>query len=241
MAGQRQVLLHLRELRRQDHRNRVLLAVDRALLQSGEQLGEGHRRGQDAEGLVALHVHLVFHRAHLQPARIFGVDDRVLVVRHVAKAVLPPRERFDAFRIEFGEQILPDRTIEHGTSMRVIVEQKRYVENGDFGHEVRHRTGRCHRQIERAKLNTFDRLTLGAQRSGIEILDLVAAVGSLLDLARERVDGDAVMRILSDGDVHLERGLRVRSFRCHDGHHQRERPSVKCTHESSGCVEVARL
>ena len=125
--------------------------------------------------------------------------------------------------------------------MRVVAEQKRYVENGHLRHEIRHRTRRRHRQIERAKLNALDRLALGAQRPGVEILNLVAPIGSLLDLARERVDGDAVVRVLRDGDVHLERRLPVRHFRRHDDHRQRKRPSVTRTHESSGCVEVARL
>ncbi len=46
------------------------------------------------------------------------------------------------------------------------------------------------------ELDAFDRLALGAERAGIEVLDLVAAVGPLLDFARERVDRDAIVRIL---------------------------------------------
>ena len=183
----------------------------------------------------------ILHRPHLETLEIVRRDHRMFVVRHVAKAVLAPRQCLDAFRIEFREQILSDRTIEYGACMRVVAEQKRYVENSHLRHEVRHRSRRCHGQIERAKLNAFDRLALRAERTRIEILDRVATVAALLDLARERVDGDAVVRVLGDGDVHLERRLRVRHFRCRDDHRQRERQSVKRTHESSGCVEVARL
>src|SRR4029078_10938290 len=46
-----------------------------------------------------------------------------------------------------------------------------------------------------------------------EVLDLVTATGALLDLARERVDRNAVVRILRNRDIHLERGLRMRGQR----------------------------
>ena len=100
--------------------------------------------------------------------------------------------------------------MEHRARVRVIAKQERDVEDRDFGNEVRHRSRRRHRQVERAELDTFDRLALGTQRAGVEILDLVAAVGPLLDFARECVDGHAIMRVLRDRNIHLERRLRGR-------------------------------
>ena len=150
----------------------------------------------------------ILHRPHLETLQIVGRGDRMLVVGHVAKAVLAPREGLDAFRIKFLQQVLADRSVEHGARMRVIAKQERDVEDRDFGNEVRHRSRRRHRQVERAELDTFDRLALGTERAGVEILNLVSPVGPLLDFARERVDRHAVMRVLRDRNVHLERRLR---------------------------------
>ena len=90
---------------------------------------------------------------------------------------------------------------------------ERDVEDGDFGDEVRHRAGRRHRQVHRAELRAFDRFTLSAQRAGVEVLHFVTAAGALLDFPGERVDGDAVMRILRNRDIHLQRLLRQRRQR----------------------------
>ena len=76
---------------------------------------------------------------------------------------------------KFLQQVLADRAIEHGPRMRVVAEQERDVEDRDLGHEVRHRAGRGEGEVERAELHAFDRLALGAERAGVEVLDLVAA------------------------------------------------------------------
>ena len=115
----------------------------------------------------------------------------------MAEAVLAPGQRDDALGRELLQHVLADRAVEHRARVRVVAEQERDVEDRDLGHEVRHRAGRGHRQVERAELQRLDRLALGAERAGVEVLDLVAAVGALLDLAREGVDRHAVVRVLA--------------------------------------------
>jgi hypothetical protein len=141
VAGQRQVLLHLVELGRHDHRQRVLLPVHRALLQRGEHLGKGHRRGDDAEALVGGHVHRVLHGAHLQALEVVGGVDRPLAVGHVAHAVLAPGQRLHALGLECLEQVLADGAVEHRARMRLVAEQEGDVEDARLGHEVGHRAG----------------------------------------------------------------------------------------------------
>ncbi len=210
VTGERHVLLHLFELGGRDHGQRILLAVHGALLQGGEHLGERHRRRDDAELLVGLDVHRILHGSHLEALEVVRTVHRPLAVGHVPEAVFAPCERHDALGGKLAEHLLADRSVEHGARVRVIAHQERNVEDRDFGHEVRHGPRRRHRQVERADLQRLDRFALGAEGAGIEILDLVAAAGSRLDLAGEGVDGDAVVRVLADGDVHLQRGLRER-------------------------------
>ena len=144
----------------------------------------------------------------LRPLRSSGAFTGRLLLVMCRKPFSPQASACDALGRELAEHVLADRAVEHRARMRVVAHQERDVEDRDLGHEVRHRTGRGHREVERADLQGFDRLALGAERAGVEILDLVAAAGARLDLARERVDGDAVVRVLADGDVHLQRGLR---------------------------------
>ena len=99
-------------------------------------------------------------------------------------------------------------------------------------------SGRRQREVERAELDALDRLALGAERAGIEILDLVAAVGARLDLAREGVDRDAVVRVLGDRDVHLERRLRERG-RCRQGERDARPASASAAEEAGNAHGVS--
>ena len=141
MTRQRDVLLDLDELRSRDHRKRILLAVDGALLERGEDFGERHRRRDDAELLVRLDVHRIFHRAHLESLEVVRKHDGALVVGHVPETVFAPGERDDALRREFREQLLADRAIKSCAGMRVVAEEEWDVENRDLGNEVGHRAG----------------------------------------------------------------------------------------------------
>ena len=207
MAGQRQVLLHLVELGRHDHAERVLLAVDRALLQRGEDLGEGHRRGDDAEALVGGHVHRVLHRAHLQALQVVGAVHRTLAVGHVAHAVLAPGQRLEALGLELLQHLLADGAVEHRACVGLVAEQERDVEDACLGHEVGHRAGAGEGELLRAQLHRFDALALAAQAAGIEGLHLVAAAGALFDLAGEDVDAHALVGVLGHRDADLHGGL----------------------------------
>ena len=150
----------------------------------------------------------VLHRPHLEALEVLGHVDRTLAVGHVAESVLGPGEPDHALRRKFLQHLLADRTVEHGARVRVVAEQERDVEDRDLGHEVRQRPRRGQRQVERAELHAFDRFALGAERAGVERLDLVAAVGARFDFAREGVDRHAVVRVLRDRDVDLQRRLR---------------------------------
>ena len=224
MARQRQVLLHLVELGGDDHRQRVLLAVHRALLQGGEHLGEGHGRGDDAEALVGGDVHRVLHGAHLQAPEVLGALHVALAVGHVAEAVLRPRQRLEALGVELGEHLLADRAVQHRAGVRLVAEQERHVEDLGLGHEVRHRAGGGEGQFLGAQLHGLDGLALAAQRPVVEGLDLVAAVGALCDFLGERVDRHALVRILGGGNADLHRGLggRKRSGEQAGGEHGEE-------------------
>ncbi|MPN30977.1 hypothetical protein SDC9_178448 [bioreactor metagenome] len=157
------MLLHLVELGRDDDRQRVLLAVHRALLQRGEHLGEGHGRGDDAERLVGRDVHRVLHGAHLQALEVFGAFDVALAVGHVAETVLRPGQGLEALGVELGEQFLPNGAVQHGARMRLVAEQKGHVQNLGFGHEVGYRAAGAEGQLLRAELHGLDGFALAAQ------------------------------------------------------------------------------
>ena len=213
MAGQRHVFLHLRELGGQDHAHRVLLPIHRALLQRGEQLGESHGRGQDAEGLVAGHVHLVFHGAHLQAARVRSAGDGPLAVGHVAEAVLAPGQRDQALGRELGQQVLADLAVEHLAGVVVVAEQERDVQDLDVWHEVAHRAGGGDHRVLRAQLHRFDLLAFTAQGAGREHLAFVAAGRAFLHLVAEHRGAHVVMRTLGLRVADLQDGLGLRRRR----------------------------
>ena len=153
-------------------------------------------------------MHGIFHRAHLETLQVVGCIHRALVVGHVTKAVLAPRQRLDAFARKLGQHVLTDGAIKRGARVRVILEQERNIQNGDFRNKIGHRTRRRHREVERAELNSFDRLALGAKRARVEILHLVATVRTFLDFASKRIDRHTIVRILADRNIHLHGFLR---------------------------------
>src|SRR6218665_12459 len=193
MTGEREVLLHLVEFGGDDHRQRVFLTVDRALLQRSEHLGERHRRGEDAKALVRGDMHGVFHRAHLQALEVAGFLDRALAVAHVAKAVLGPGQGLEPFAVEPGQHLLADGAVEHGARMGLVAKQEGDIQDLGLGHEIGYRAGGTERQFMRAQLHRFDRFAFGAQRRVVEGLHLVAAAGALFHFLGKGVDGHALV------------------------------------------------
>ena len=90
VAGQGDVGLHLVELLRLDRGQRVLLRLDRAVLQREIDLGEGDRRGVGAAGLRHGEVGRHVRHAHLHPLHVGALGD-LLVRRGVAGAVVGDR------------------------------------------------------------------------------------------------------------------------------------------------------
>ena len=163
MAGQAQVLLNLIKLGRHDDRQRIFLAIDRALLQRREDFGEGHGCGHNAKALVGCHVHRIFHGTHLQTLEVIRGVDGALAVGHVAKAVLGPGKRLEALGVKLAQHFLPDRAVQHGASMRLVAEQEGDVKNLGVGHKIGHRAGRGESQLLRAELNRFNGLALATE------------------------------------------------------------------------------
>ena len=87
VAGQHDVLLHFVELLRIDRRQRVFLRVDRPILQSQVDLGEGDRRGIRADGAREHRIQRRVGHADLQSLHVLGLVDR-LVRRDLAFAVI---------------------------------------------------------------------------------------------------------------------------------------------------------
>jgi len=209
MLGQGQVLLHLRQLGRQNHRNRVFLPIHGALLQRREHLGPGHGRGQNAEGLVALQVHLVFHRADLQAAGITGLNDRPFVVGHVAKTVLGPRQSDQALGGHFLEQVLSERAIHHLAGVLVVTEQEGNIDDLDLGHKVTQGASGCIHQVLCAQLHRFNHFALTAQGSVGKLLAFVATLCAFFNLVTKRHRAHTVVGIDGRGVADLHDGLRA--------------------------------
>ena len=207
MAGQRQVLLQLRQLGRGDHRQRVLLAVDGALLQRGGDLRPGHRRGQDADLAEGGDVHRVLGGADLQALGVGGSDHRALAVGEVAEALLAPGQRLEATRREGLQHVLADRAVEHLAGVGEVAHQEGDVEHAGLRHEVQRGAGRQDGEVDGAELQALDDFALAAERAARELLHLEAAAGAGFERLREGLAARAVVRAGRQRIGHLQRGL----------------------------------
>ena len=194
MPGQRQVFLHLRELGGQNDWDRVFLTIHDTLLQRAEHFWEGHWRGADTESAVTVHMHFVFHCAHLQALCILWLGDRAFAVRHVSKTVLRPDQRDQALGWEFGQQRLAFGAVKIFASMVIIAEQERDIHDLDFRHKVTNRSSRNVGEIQCAELNGFDHFTLAAQRTVRENLAFVTILRPLFNFIAERRGAHTVVR-----------------------------------------------
>jgi hypothetical protein len=106
VVGNDRVLLDLVELGGDQSRQRVFLAVNRPGLQSGIDLGEGHRQGVGAERLEGVDEQRVLDDAQLQAAYILSLVDRVPVVADLAEAVFPKAESDQSLFRQLRHQLL---------------------------------------------------------------------------------------------------------------------------------------
>ena len=208
------MLLNLIKLGRHDHRQRVLLAIHRALLQGSEHFGECHRCGHDAQALVGSDVYRVFHGAHLQALQVFRCLHIALAVGHVAETVFGPGQRLETFSVELGQQVCTKWSVQHHAGVRLVAEQKWHVDDFGLGHKVGYRACGGERQFLSAELYRFDGFALAAQRAVIKRLHFVAATRALFDLLRKHVNAHTLVRVLGGGDADLHGGL------CGGGGHQ---------------------
>ena len=185
MPRQRQVLLDLEEFGVQDQRDRVLLAVDRAGLQRGEELGEGHRRRHSAKLAEGQDVGRVRRGADLEPTHVGGGVHGAAAVGQVAPADLPRGDRLEVRALELRAQAVADRTVHDGGGMLAALEQEGQVEHVQLGRQAGEERVAGQADVERTAAHRADRLRVGAERAVREDLDLEAAIGALLDLLAE--------------------------------------------------------
>ena len=129
VVGQRDELLHFPELVRRNHRDRILLAIDRLGLQRAVDLGERHRRRVGAQRLDPVDVDRVRDHAQLQAVDVLDLVDRTLAGGDLSIAQLPVGQADDALGLEFLVQLLADRAVADGVRLLLIGEQEREVED----------------------------------------------------------------------------------------------------------------
>ena len=151
----------------------------------------------------------------------------MLVVRHVAKAVLGPREADEALGLQLLQQVLADGAVHHLARMVVIAKQERDVDDLHLGNEVAERPGRGVDDVLRAELHRLDHFPLATQSAGRKLLDLVATAGALAHLVGEHGGAHPVMRLFGGGIAQLERALRANIERageaCREGKQRKHR------------------
>ena len=152
-------------------------------------------------------MHRVFHGAHFQTLDIFRAVDGTLAVGHVAHAVLAPGQRLESLGVKLGQQFLADGAVQHGACMGLVTEQKRDVQNLGLWHKVGHRAGRRKCQRLRAQLHRLNRFTLTTERARVKSLNLVTARRAFFNLFGERVNGNALVRVLRDRNADPHRRL----------------------------------
>ena len=204
MAAQRQVFLHLGQLGRHDHRHRVFLAVNGALLQRTDHFGPRHGRGGRTQGFEGGDVHGVFGHADLQALQVGRGLDRVFVVGQVAKALFAPGQRDQAAGLELAQQVLAKRTVQHSAGVGGVAEQEGNVHHTHVGHEVAQCAGGNDHGLDGAELQAFDQLTFAAQCAGGELLELKRAVGAFFDRLGPGLRSGTVMGIHSQGVTELD-------------------------------------
>ena len=204
MARQGDVVLDLPHVVGGDDGDGVLLPVDGALLQRGQHLGPAHRRGGGPGGAEGGDMDLVLHRAQLQPGQVGRLADRTDRVGDVAEPVLGPGQAHDAVRLEAGQQLLSDLTVQDRMRAGVVVEQEREIQRIDLGDEIADGSGRGDRQLDRADLHPLDHVAFAAKGACRAQRDLEGAVRPFRDCLGKGARRVAVMAVggRGEGQVH---------------------------------------
>ena len=136
MACDAQVLLHFAELRGLDGHEGVLLAVDGAGLQGGENLTEGHGHGIGAQRLERVQEDVVLHDAHFHAIEVFHFGNRPFAVGQVAKAIFPVGQVNQAGVFQFLVEELAGGAVQHRIGFLFVGKQERQVKRAQLLHDA---------------------------------------------------------------------------------------------------------
>ena len=200
MLAQGAVGLDLLKLVAGDDAQGVLLSINSALLQAGEQLAERHGGGVGAHGLPGLQVDLIGHGADLQTAQVSHRGDVLLGGGDVAEAILPEGQALQAILREAVQDGLTSLTVEAHIIDLLLVQEHignvidiQVVIGGSYGR------GGTHRDVTLAGLSHGKGLLVIAQLVIREVGDLDGTVGVLLHLG----DQDLSHSVLGAGGGHI--------------------------------------
>ena len=188
----------------ENHRNRILFAIDDVGLQGGVDVGRRHRHRLGPESRERPHMDAVLHGAQAQPGQIGRLAHRPGGGGDVTEAVFAPGQRDQAVLGKFGENILADRAVEHATGVGVIPEQEGDVGDQGCRHKAADRPGGGDHQIDGAELGADHHLPFAAENAVGEDLDPQAAGRALGHLLGHHRGGDAVMGGFAKDDAQGE-------------------------------------
>ena len=180
MLRHAEVGLNLVELAGGDYAEGVLLGVDGTLLQSGEQLAEGHGRGVRAHGAEGAHVNLVLHGADLDALQIVGDGDGALAVGDVAHAVLHEAQALDADVVQAGEHLLAHLAVAQQLALLAAFKQEGQIEDQQLVGEARQGGAHHDAGLNRVHLHALDAVPVAGQLGAVEHIHMQAAAALLL-------------------------------------------------------------
>ena len=216
VAGQRDVLLHLVELLGLDGGQRVLLGIDRAVLQRKVHLGKRDRCGVGAERLGESEVGRCVGHADLQAFHVFGFTHWLGRSRcDVACAVVVQcGDVVAAFVVVALGQLFEHVTLGVRQLVLGVPEDEREVGDGQRLVGVACKTRARQDDVHGAQGQALVDVGLFAQAGRGEHLDVVFAVGAFLDLLSRphRVFVEGLRRFVHVGPFEL--GLRICNAKC---------------------------
>lgn len=182
----------------------ILLTVDDFLLQSGEQLRICHRSDCCAERFHGGNLIRIVHGTHFQTDNVVRRLDGVLGVGHVTIAELRERQNADAGVVNaLLAHLFADRTVDNSVDNIRGAIHIREVEGHERLRELAERSERHRAHFKCARLQTADNLIGRAAKLAVhKELDLIFAVGALIDVINKLQDCTTVGGILYGGGFH---------------------------------------
>jgi hypothetical protein len=168
--------------------------------------------------------HLGAEDAHLEALEIVRLLQR-LVRAHLLEAVVPERQALDALGVELVEQLLADRALRDEVGLLEAVEQVGQVEGLEIAQPHRAELAQRRREhLHRAELQRLELLLVLVERAGRVDLDLHAALGVLLGVLLEVLEGLVLRRVRRVHVADLD----------HDRRHGRLRRGQAAEHQRRG-------